>query len=229
MNAPLAPWVALLRLHVSRFIPQWRGMAVLNAILVALFVSIDRGGLDELLQYASVAAATFLFLPPAMVAKARHDGAFRFLGTLPVSAGQHAAGWIALCAINALPLAVLMGASFVRPPVSFPVAQLPGMVLGLWLFTTGGSSALLAVQLRVVPGDAPRGVVAALIAVVSVGAAMSWLLDHAPGLSALSLPLPVLLAVASLVSALLALAMLGWAYHSIGRSMTFAWAGPRAR
>jgi hypothetical protein len=229
MNAPMAPWLALLRLHVSRIMPHWRGMTVLNTILVALFTSIERGGLDELLQFASAAAASFLFLPPAMVAKARHDGAFRFLGTLPVSAGQHAASWIALCAINALPLAALMGASFVRPPVSFPVAQLPGMVLGLWLFTTGGSSALLAMQLRVVPGDAPRGVVAALIAVVSVATAFGWVLDHAPGLSELSLPLPVLLALASLGSTLLAFAMLGFAYRSIGRSMTFAWAGPDSR
>jgi hypothetical protein len=75
----MAPWLALLRLHVSRIMPHWRGMTVLNTILVALFTSIERGGLDELLQFASAAAASFLFLPPAMVAKARHDGAFRFL------------------------------------------------------------------------------------------------------------------------------------------------------
>jgi len=226
MHAPMAPWVALLRLHVSRMLPQWRGVAVLNTVLVVLFTSIDRGGLDDLLQYASVAAATFLLVPSAVVAKSRNDGAFRFLGTLPVAPGQHAASWIALCALNILPLPVLMAVSLARPPLSLPVAQLPGMVLGMLLVTTAASAALVAVQLRVHPGEAPRGMLAAMVVIVAVGAAFQWALKHAPQLSSLRIPLPVLIAAGSLVSTLLAVAMLWFAYRSIGRSMAFAWAGP---
>jgi hypothetical protein len=229
MHVPMAPWLALLRLHITRLLPQWRGVAVLSAVLAALFTSIDRGGLDVLLQYASVAAASFLLLPPAIIAKSRNDGAFRFLGTLPVAPGQHAASWIALCALNILPLPVLMAVSLARPPLSLPVAQLPGMVLGMLLFTTATSAALAAVQLRVPPGEAPRGVAAALVVIAAVGASLQWAIDRAPRWSLLPIPLPALLAAGSLVSTLLAIAMLWFAYRSIGRSMAFAWAGPDQR
>lgn len=228
-TATTAPWQALLRLHLSRQAHSWRGIVLMTVGLTVLFSWEDGFGVDALLQYGSVAAASFMIVPPATIAKARFDGSYRFLGTLPVAPGQHAASWIALCALCALPMSLLMGGMFVRPPLNLPLSLLPGMVLGVLLFTTAAASVLVAVQLRLSPGEGHKGLFATLGVMYGGVMVLDTIVEQGPSLATLSIPLPVLFAAASLVSTLVAVAMLGFATRSIGRSLTFAWTGPDAR
>ena len=78
----------------------------------------------------------FIGHPPGCAIRFRQDGSLRYLGTLPVSPDQHAACWIALCALHALPSALLLPALMARPPGNLPLAHLPGTALGVLLFAT---------------------------------------------------------------------------------------------
>lgn len=225
MADPHAPWQALFRLHRDRALPQMQTLMLMSIGLAILFTALDRAGLDRLLQYGTVAAASLAVLPPAFANKCRQDGTLRFLGTLPVTAGQHAASWIALCALNALPLVLLATAASARPPVNLPLAQLPGLAFGLLLFTTAAMATALALQLRTKPGEGPKGLLIALGTILVAGWGLGELFDHAPRLDALPVPLPLLLVGFSLGSTLVALALLRFAWGSIGRSVTYAWVG----
>jgi hypothetical protein len=163
-------------------------------------------------------------LPTAVITKYRHDGFLRFLGTLPVPATQHAASFFALCAVHALPFALLLPFSLTRPPVLLPAAFAPGLALSLLVTTTACTAFLLARQLRSQPGEAASGFVIAVVAIVAVLMAISWLFKQAPGLTTFRLSLPALLVVASIVSLATTLALIRYAWTAIGETVAFGWA-----
>lgn len=216
--------LALLRLFLARALPQLRTFSVVSVGLVILFSSKEGFRLDALLQSATVCAVAFVIHPSGFAHRAARDGTLRYLGTLPLLPNQHAACWIALCALHTLPIALLLPAVMALPPLNLPLIQLPGVVMATLLLGTAISAGILTWQLRVKGGSGPTLLVAIIGVILGGTTSVSWLLDLAPRLTALPRTLSTLVAGTALVGAILSLVVLRVSWPLLGQFMAFAWA-----